>query len=227
MTLATNIYITTTTATPKQVFSAMQHFLARFDEYGRTPQEHITDHGESWSPEGADPRLPGRTRYANRLGQDLPAILHVEYRPGGHDFCTTEEAETHSPYCNFPESPDYDPDKETCPGGAEAEDHETACVMKVWLDTAYGYRGPTLITEDGTHTMNCTDLHAALIAELGQWLETEHAGAWKWRNEYTGEIHTRYDGLAEFTGLGVKQQDWWLNFAKPAIEQHMKEIEAE
>jgi hypothetical protein len=63
-----------------------------------------------------------------------------------------------------------------------------ACIH-VTFDTAYGYTG------NGGES--CSDLHARLLTALGDWLDARDL-PWKWQDEYTGEWHDRFDGLAEF-----------------------------
>jgi hypothetical protein len=68
--------------------------------------------------------------------------------------------------------------------------HRQGEPVEVSIDTGYGYRGP-----DG----GCRDLHARVVAELGQWLDSKGI-AWSWQNEFTGETHPGYEGLADFGG---------------------------
>jgi hypothetical protein len=80
--------------------------------------------------------------------------------------------------------------------------------LEVSLDTGYGYRGP-----DGG---GCGELHARLVAELGQWLDGRSV-RWSWLNEFTGEIHPGYEGLTELAGNGAEARQWFRDIVAPAI----------
>jgi hypothetical protein len=84
--------------------------------------------------------------------------------------------------------------------------------IEVTFDTAYGYR-----FEEGE---NCSQLHARLVAQLGNWLD-ERGLPWKWQNEYTGEWFDRYDGLGEFVNAHklTGAADWFGNIVLPLIER--------
>jgi hypothetical protein len=129
----------------------------------------------------------------NGLDQGLCALMHVDH---GAPLVTPAQAAQHDEDC--------EPD---CNG-----DHwDRACWLKVNFDTAYSYSGP-----DG----GCGDLHARLVAELGQWLD-ERGARWEWRNEFTGEVHQGYDGLTELASGGAQASDWFRNIAAPAIAAHI------
>ncbi len=128
--------------------------------------------------------------------QGLPGWLVVHYRPAGQRR-TEDEAQAHD-HCN----PDCD-----------ASTHAPACWVEVSLDTAYSYRGP-----DG---INCGQLHALFVAELGMWLDERQVG-WRWLNEYTGEHHEGYDRLDELAGSSDGAQAWVRNTVLPAIANMAK-----
>lgn len=128
---------------------------------------------------------------SNNPDQGLCAWLLVTYNPAG-PLTTPEQAAQHDDYCE----PDCDGDH-----------YDRACWLKVNLDTVYSYHGP-----DG----GCGDLHARVVAELGQWLDGKGI-RWEWRNEFTGEVHQGYDGLAELGSGGAEASDWFRNIAAPAI----------
>jgi len=91
------------------------------------------------------------------------------------------------------------------------DSHNPACFLEISLDTSYSYTGP-----DG----GCGDLHARIVAELGQWLD-ERGARWCWRNEFTGEVHERYAGLTELGGGGAEASKWFREIAAPAIAAHI------
>jgi len=82
--------------------------------------------------------------------------------------------------------------------------------IEVSFDTAYGYRNE--------HGEGCSELHARLIAELGNWLDARGL-QWKWHNEYTGEWFDRFDSLAEFAGYHESSgaDEWFRSVVTPVI----------
>jgi hypothetical protein len=68
---------------------------------------------------------------------------------------------------------------------SEERSYCPAHFIRVNWDTTYGYR------DKGE---NCGQLHARLVASLGQWLTTRRI-RWAWRNEFTGEIFFSPSGL--------------------------------
>lgn len=127
----------------------------------------------------------------NKIGQGLCALLDISYRP---DAPLRTEGQ-HKEWC--------DPAEDECSGT-----YCSPCWLEVSFDTAYGYRG-----DNGE---GCGDLHARLVAELGQWLDGKQV-RWQWKNEFTGELHERYDGLAELGSGGAEASDWFRNIVVPAI----------
>lgn len=154
----------------------------------------------------------GVKRISNPCGIGLPAWLIVSYGADGSmvhkcgKWCSTElggeynttqkEIDDHARY--IAENP--------------MENGWAATVVD--FDTAYGYRG------DGGES--CSDLHARLVAALGQWLD-EHDLPWKWCNEYTGEWFDRYDQLDTFGNAhrATGADDWFRNLVMPAINAHI------
>lgn len=70
----------------------------------------------------------------------------------------------------------------------EDEGFEPECWIEVSFDTAYGWRGP--------NDEKCGDLHAVLIAQLGQWLD-EGGIRWMWRNDHHSGIRSDYESLSD------------------------------
>lgn len=196
MTLSTNIYVLDQ-VDPHEVFRFCQEMLGRHDEDRRGPdQQRWSDEQTSIYRDGnwaVHPDSPWSI--SNDIGQGLPAILDIDYRPGA-PLRTPEQAAAHDEDCDTDCSGTY---------------HDRACWLDIDFDTAYGYRGP--------EGMGCADLHAAFIGELGRWLDGQGI-AWEWRNEYTGEVHgggERYTALAGFMSDGFAGTAWFETAVKPAL----------
>jgi hypothetical protein len=127
----------------------------------------------------------------NKPGQGLLALLDVHY---GTDAPLVAEGGHHR-YC---EPDDEDARHRRCfPHWLEAS-----------FDTPYGYRD-----SDGN---GCGDLHARLVAELGQWLDGQGA-RWAWENEFTGEVHEGYEGLTDLARGGAQATQWYRTIVAPAL----------
>ena len=149
---------------------------------------------KTWS-KGVGAAEPGNPwTIGNKVGQGLCALLDVAYRPA----CPLRAAGQHKEWCE---------EDDGCEGGSYC----TPCWSEVSFDTAYSYR------EGGE---GCGDLHARLVAELGQWLDAKGI-RWQWKNEFTGDIFDRYDGLTELGSGGAEASDWFRNIAAPAIAAHI------
>lgn len=201
MTLSTNVYILDS-IDAEEVFVFCQGMLTKYDEDRRTPERQRRSEGTSdWR--GAESR-----RISNEIGQGLPAILDIGYRVDG-PLLTAEQSAAHDlDGCNVPESEYYEADRPLCDGSR----HTPAHWLDVDFDTAYGAR-----FENG---MRCGDLHAALVAELGEWL-TGRGIRWMWRNEFTGEVHDDPKKLIELVRGGFEATAWYQTTALPAILGHM------
>lgn len=152
----------------------------------------FTDEPEPHWKDGERTRGPegGDWSIWNEPGQGLCALLDISYRKNAP---LRAEPEPCDQYC------EHDDDWQ----------HAPACWLEISFDTAYSYTGP----EGG-----CGDLHARLVAELGRWLD-EAGVRWSWQNEFTGEYHQGYEGLAELGAGGLKALDWFATQALPAIER--------
>lgn len=194
MTLSTNVYVLDP-VDAHEIFRFCQGMLTKYDDEHRTPDQQI------WSDEaGTDYRdgqwveSPDRRCIANRIGQNLPGILDITYRTGG----PLREAQTEC---------DEDCDPDECSGRY----HDRFCWLDVDFDTAYGAR-----FEGG---MGCGDVHALLVAELGQWLDAKGV-RWEWRNEFTGDVHggpDRYERLIDLASGGFEATAWFQTSVLPAI----------
>jgi hypothetical protein len=126
----------------------------------------------------------------NKPGQGLCAFLDVTHGDGA----PLREPGEHAKYCD-----------------GEAGECFAPCGVPCWLevsfDTSYGYSGP----EGG-----CGNLHARLVAELGQWLDGKGV-RWRWRNEFTSEIHWGYDRLTDLCDGGAEATAWFADIVQPAI----------
>ena len=162
----------------------------------------LRQHLAAYDPDGRTPEQhrdldnwhdnPNEKTIGNAIGQGLPSILLLTYCPDGPRV-TAEQAAAHDEWCD-----------DDCDGSG----HEPAHVLEVNWDTSYGYRHP----EVG----GCSQLHARLIVSAGQWLDAKGVD-WSWQNEYTGEYHHRYDGLAEFIGDGANADAWFTGTVLPAL----------
>lgn len=202
MTLSTDIYILDE-VDPMEVFWFCQSMLTRYDDGRyRTPEQQEVRHQQETSYTGTpgvfEVRPDNPWGLENVLGQGLPAWLMTAYRPGG-PLTSPERAAQCTDDCD-PDSEDY--------GEDGYHYHPHACWMSVDFDTTYGYRD--------SRGWGCGDLHAALVAELGAWLDAKSV-RWEWRNEFTGEVHTGAEGLTELGRGGVEAQQWFMSSVLPAM----------
>lgn len=115
MTLTTSIYVHDNV----DIDELLHHgrtLLARFDEHGRTPEQH----------EPYDDTMGRHHVRGNRLGQSLPAILWAIYDANGPYRAEADTAKQH----------------DGCEDDCDGSDHPPACWVEISLDTAYGYKGP-------------------------------------------------------------------------------------
>jgi hypothetical protein len=192
MTLSTDVYVQGDVPA-RDVFEFVLAQMLKADVSRRTRADVV----EHFTP----------TCFGTQLGQGLPAILSVDYKPDGVLRTATQAAEHED--CNVPGYEYYDADEPDCDGTG----HEPACHLEVNLDTAYGYRSP-----DG---YGCGDLHAVLVGTLGQWLD-ERSIPWAWKNEFTGEIHGgpgRLERLVDLVSGGFETAAWFRTTVLPAIRR--------
>lgn len=193
MTLSTNVYVLDP-IDPEEVFRFCQGLLTKYDEDRRTPDRQVwsDDPCQNYSDGQWIDDPDGRRRIANKLGQGLPGILDITYRTGG-PLRTEEQAAQHDEHCSDDCSDRW---------------HDQPCWLDVDFDTAYSAK-----FEGG---MGCGDLHAALVAELGHWL-TGKGIRWRWRNEFTGEVHDDPAKLIDLVTGGFAATAWYQNTVLPAI----------
>ncbi len=193
MTLSTNLYVLDPVDVP-ELFRFGQQQLTSYDDRKPPMQasEQQSSDRESWQGDGA--RLLG-----NQLGQGLPAILEIAYRPDA-PLWTPEQAAAHD---------------EDCEPECDGNHYRRACWADVDFDTAYGYRD--------AEGRGCGDLHALLVAAIGQYLDMRDI-RWEWRNEYTSEVHggeDRYARLIDLVSSGFEAAAWFRTSVLPAIAAHI------
>lgn len=190
MTLSTNVYVLDR-VNHLEVFRLCQSLLTPYDTDRRGPEQ------QQWSNESTSAwRGDGAWCISNAIGQGLPAILDITYRPDGPLRTPEQVAE-----CDEDCDPDCDKDH-----------YRRACWLDIDFDTSYG-------AEFGGN-MGCGDLHATLVAELGKWLDGRGV-RWEWRNEFTGEIHggsDRFERLIDLVSDGFAATAWLQTMVLPAIE---------
>lgn len=181
MTMSTSVYVRQP-VNPERLFRFLQGALSERDQqdYHRRPGEpYVRKNGSTWE----SPDMDQCGQWSNRIGQGLPAILRVTYGADGplrEDYYDCE-GEPEWCECKPGEPHDVDP----------LRPFEPLCV-KVWFDTAYGYRG-----DNGA---GCGDLHAYLVASVATWLADQPGSpAYVWTN---GETDITSDNLDRLHELG-------------------------
>jgi hypothetical protein len=179
---------------PHETFIFCQRLLAGYDDRpGPEPVQIFSDTADKlWRDGDWSVRADSPWTLRNEPDQGLPAWLMLHYRPGAA-LRTDAEAAEHNEDCD-----------DDCTG----QWHEVACWLSVDFDTTYSYRD--------RRGWGCGDLHAAIVAELGQWL-TARGVRWSWRNEFTGEVHDGPDRLSELGSGGEDAATWFRTAALPAI----------
>lgn len=162
---------------------------------GATENTRFTDEQrKTWRAGVGEPQPGNAWRIGNNAGQGLCAWLDINYRP---DVPLRASANGCEWYC--------DP-------GCKDEHENAACWLEISFDTAYSYKDDL--------GRGCGDLHASLVAQLGQWLD-ERGIRWTWHNEFTGEIHSGYDRLIDLCSGGFEASAWFRTSVLPAIAAHV------
>lgn len=195
MTLSTNLYVLDKVDVP-ELFRFCQTLLTKYDDrpVPQKPEE------QRWSDNKDAYTIDGAKRISNQLGQGLPAILDITYRPDG-PLTSPGQAEQCTSDCEPSDADD--------PDGYHSHPH--ACWADIDFDTTYGYRDRA--------GRGCGDLHALLVAEVGNWLD-ERGVRWEWRNEFSGEVHggdERYARLVDLARGGFDAMAWMRTTVLPAI----------
>lgn len=206
MTLSTDIYVIDPVPVG-DLFIECQRLLSLFDEDKRGPEQQRSknEQDKTWRAGEAFVEPDNAWTWMNEGMQGLPAWLMIRHR-NGEPYRTPEQSVSHAydGYCNYPGNDYFDANEPVC---AKTE-HDPACWAEVDLDTAYGYRGPNGI--------GCGDLHALIVAALGQQL-TANGIRWKWRNEFTGEIHDDPARLIDLVSGGFEASAWFTTSVMPVI----------
>lgn len=205
MTLSTNLYVLDL-VDERELFRFCQGLLAKYDD--RPESERQSPEQQKWSDSVRHPiwNDPAGRTICNKIGQGLPAILSIDYgveRP----LRTAKQVAEHDEDCNLPGGKYYDAERPNCDGTY----HDRACWADIDFDTTYGYRD--------SRGWGCGDLHAVLVAEVGNWLD-ERGIRWEWRNEFTGDVHggdTRYERLLDLVRGGDEAVNWFRTSVLPAI----------
>jgi hypothetical protein len=161
---------------------------------GCTAAHTWTEHQEH-DDDARHSKPDGYWTVANDPSQGLPAWLLVNFRQERTPLRTPEQAAAHAEWCGL-----------DCDGSG----HQVACYLDVDFDTAYSYQD-----EYG----GCGDLHARLVAQLGQWLDARGI-EWSWKNKFTGEVHggaDRYERLLDLSSAESAAREWLLGTVLPAI----------
>ena len=181
MTMSTSVYVRQP-VNPERLFRFMQSALSSEpqSDYHRPPgQPYVREDGSTHEPPGMG--ICGE--WGNRIGQGLPAILEVEYGADGPLAIGHYDCQAEPEYCEHGPGEDHDV--------SELRQWEPFCV-KVWFDTAYGYKEANGAT--------CGDLHAYLVATVVAWLaEQPGSPGFVWSN---GETDITSDNLDRLLELG-------------------------
>lgn len=195
---------------PEEVFNFCRGLLSlkrTVEEVTLRPEMPFSHENSSkWDPDTKtfvkDPS--GEWSYMNQVGQGLCAWLIVYYNESGPQV-TQESYEAHDEDCNLPENKYYDEDSDLCDG---EHNYRRPRWVTVSFDTGYGYHGP--------NGEGCGDLHAELVAKLGQFLDYKGV-PWLWENEFTGEFNRGYDKLSDLGRGGENAQEWFKGIVLPTI----------
>lgn len=202
MTLDTRVYVLDRISY-REVFTKCAQLL------GVTEEHRIEDEQDKTWANGErfiEPSNPWTIMTAPMQG--LPAWLMLHYRQG-MPYRTEAEAVAHDEdICNLPGVSWYDEESGSCDGSG----HTPASWLEISFDTAYSYSD-----EQGR---GCGDLHASLVAQLGQWL-AERNVRWLWQNEFTGEVHSGAERLIDLCSGGFEASAWFRTTVLSAIEREI------
>lgn len=201
MTLSTHVYALDE-VDHREVFRFCQALVAKYDDRSRPP------HQQRWSAKARETYRDGTWAIrpdspwcvSNEPLQDLPAWLLLHYRPDA-PLRTLEQGAA----CD-----------EDCGTDCDRSYHPRACWLDVDFDTSYGY---------SNNGMGCGDLHAMIVVELGQWLDSLGI-RWERRNEFTGDVHggeDRYRRLIDLTSGGFEASAWFQSTVLPAISASIED----
>lgn len=204
MTLDTRFFVLDQVG-PQETFRFCRDLLGATDRHVWYDRQDSTWRKGEASVEPGNPWTVG-----NELGQGLPALLDISYRPDAPLRTAEQAAEHDEDICNLPGVAWYDEASGPCDG---VRTWRRACWLEVSFDTAYGYR------DDRGY--GCGDLHAEYVAKLGQWLDAKGV-RWEWENEFTGEIHTGYSRLIDLASGGFEASAWFRTAVRPFIEAEAK-----
>lgn len=189
MTLDTRVYVTSPVLKPREVFDYCNALLAAEKGW---PVERIRFREN----DTAEIRWHNDPGWHNEMDQGLCALMDVKYGADGplKRDCTCDE----------------DRDLEDGPEWKCWYCRKPVTFVEISFNTAYSFRRGSL---------GCGDLHAALVATLGAWLDSR-GYEWFWENEFTGEIHKGATQLEGLRSGGASAESWFRSDALPAILAH-------
>lgn len=138
MTLSTTVRILRATVPPRDLFHLGRGWLGCTDQHAYDERPMHPVYG-----------MPDALVIGNKIGQGLPAIWEVRWKPD-QPWRMTEHVCVRDENGN---SADRDCDEYDCDPGP-------ACAYEVWFDTGYAYQG-----DNGA---GCADVHAYLIRQIAE-----------------------------------------------------------
>ena len=155
MTLHTRVLVTSPGIDPAAVFVKMRQIIGAGEQYDTFTSPDPTSDNKYRRTMG-----PG---FHMEAGQGLPALMWVDHWNGA-----LSPAHEHDKWCG--------PWDESGPiAGADPEcSPDPRGYIEINYDTSYSYRAD--------NNASCSDLHAWITQEVGQWLDAQGA-AWQWYDE--------------------------------------------